>query len=242
MEQLKVIDRREVLEQDFKVYGTKEAPLFLARDVAEWLEHNKPSELTAVLDDDEKLMAIVSHSGQRRNMWFLTEDGLYEVLMQSRKPIAKQFKREVKKILKELRINGSYELTKDPLELMKLSMKALEQTNEDVEDLKSDVTYLKDEVKLEAGEYDYLSRQVKSRVREALNIYGYADTSEVKKSLFKDISQGVNEVCGVRTRTQMKQKHFDRAMEYVNAWVPSTATRMKVKQLTMNFNEGESNA
>ncbi|WP_300854391.1 BRO family protein, partial [uncultured Clostridium sp.] len=32
--------------------------------------------------------------------WFLTEDGLYEVLMQSRKPIAKAFKKEVKKILK----------------------------------------------------------------------------------------------------------------------------------------------
>ena len=36
-------------------------------------------------------------------MWFLTEDGLYEVLMQSRKPIAKQFKKEVKTLLKNIR-------------------------------------------------------------------------------------------------------------------------------------------
>ena len=34
---------------------------------------------------------------------FLTEDGLYEVLMQSRKPIAKQFKKGVKQILHEVR-------------------------------------------------------------------------------------------------------------------------------------------
>ena len=40
--------------------------------------------------------------------WFLTEDGLYEVLMQSRKPIAKQFKKEVKKILKSIRKHGGY--------------------------------------------------------------------------------------------------------------------------------------
>ena len=33
----------------------------------------------------------------------LTEDGLYEVLMQSRKPIAKQFKKEVKTLLKNIR-------------------------------------------------------------------------------------------------------------------------------------------
>lgn len=41
-------------------------------------------------------------------MRFLTEDGLYEVLMQSRKPIAKAFKREVKQILKTIRKHGGY--------------------------------------------------------------------------------------------------------------------------------------
>ena len=38
----------------------------------------------------------------------LTEDGLYEVLMQSRKPIAKQFKKKVKEILKDIRKHGIY--------------------------------------------------------------------------------------------------------------------------------------
>lgn len=38
-------------------------------------------------------------------MWFLTEQGLYEC-MQSRKPIAKQFKKGVKAILKEIRTKG----------------------------------------------------------------------------------------------------------------------------------------
>ena len=55
------------------------------------------------VDEDEKLKAIITHSGQNREMWFLTEDGVYEVLMQSRKPIAKQFKKKVKEILKGLR-------------------------------------------------------------------------------------------------------------------------------------------
>lgn len=61
-------------------------------------------------------------------MWFLTEDGLYEVLMQSRKPIAKAFKKEVKKILKELRTKGTYTIQQKPKtqeELAKDSMFAL---------------------------------------------------------------------------------------------------------------------
>ena len=45
-------------------------------------------------------MQTIIASGQRREMWFLTEDGLYEVLMQSRKPVAKEFKKKVKNMLK----------------------------------------------------------------------------------------------------------------------------------------------
>ena len=58
------------------------------------------------VDDNEKLIQTMFVSGQNREMWFLTEDGLYEVLMQSRKPIAKEFKREVKQILKTIRKHG----------------------------------------------------------------------------------------------------------------------------------------
>lgn len=39
---------------------------------------------------------------------FLTEYGLYEVLMQSRKPIANELKREIKLILKDIRKNGMF--------------------------------------------------------------------------------------------------------------------------------------
>ena len=115
MNEIQIIEERKVLGQDFKIYGTFENPLFLAKDVAEWIEHNKPSEMLQNIDNEEKLKAIISHSGQNREMWFLTEDGLYEVLMQSRKPQAKAFKKEVKKILKEIRKTGTY-ITKQPKE------------------------------------------------------------------------------------------------------------------------------
>ena len=108
MKELKVIDERIVLGKEFRIYGTVENPLFLAKDVSNWIEHNKPSEMISNVDEDEKLKAIIPHSGQNREMWFLTEDGLYEVLMQSRKPIAKQFKKKVKEILKSIRKHGMY--------------------------------------------------------------------------------------------------------------------------------------
>ena len=60
------------------------------------------------VDKEEKLTQTLFVSGQGREYWFLTEDGLYEVLMQSRKPKAKEFKKEVKKILKSIRKTGEY--------------------------------------------------------------------------------------------------------------------------------------
>lgn len=104
MEDLKVLDEREILGKEFKMYGTIENPLFLAKSVAEWIEHTDLSRMVNLVDDDEKLKRTLYVSGQNRNMWFLTEDGLYEVLMQSRKPIAKAFKKEVKQILKQIRM------------------------------------------------------------------------------------------------------------------------------------------
>lgn len=106
--ELIIIDERELLGKQFRIYGTVENPMFLAKDVAEWIEHNKPSEMIQNVDNEEKLKAIISHSGQNREMWFLTEDGLYEVLMQSRKPIAKEFKKQVKLILKTIRKTGGF--------------------------------------------------------------------------------------------------------------------------------------
>ncbi|MGQ4525695.1 phage antirepressor KilAC domain-containing protein [Intestinibacter bartlettii] len=108
MSNLQVIYNQEVLGQDFKIYGTKEEPLFLAKDVANWIEHKNITHMMNTVDEDEKLTYTICNSGQGREMWFLTEDGLYEVLMQSRKPIAKQFKKKVKEILKQIRKTGGY--------------------------------------------------------------------------------------------------------------------------------------
>lgn len=107
--QLQVIDSRDVLGRRFEVYGTFEEPLFLAKDVAEMIEHSNSRVMLESVDDDEKGVRIVYTLGGSQSVNVLTENGLYEVLFQSRKPIAKAFKAEVKKILKELRLRGRVE-------------------------------------------------------------------------------------------------------------------------------------
>jgi len=50
---LKIIEQREVLGKEFKIYGDFENPLFLAKDVANWIEHSDISTMMRTVDDNE---------------------------------------------------------------------------------------------------------------------------------------------------------------------------------------------
>jgi len=120
-----VINSQEVLGKNFTIYGTYENPLFLEKDVAEWIDYKNITDMVRNVDPDEKLTSQISNSGQIRHQLFLTEDGLYEVLMQSTKSIAKSFKKEVKKILKELRIKGCLPPPPDTSEMVSIQRRKL---------------------------------------------------------------------------------------------------------------------
>ena len=111
MNEIAMISKSSFLGKEIDVYGTAENPLFLAKDVADWIEHSDVHKMVASIDDGEKVRNIVPTLGGNQEMWMLTEDGLYEVLMQSRKPIAKQFKKGIKEILKSIRRTGAYSVS-----------------------------------------------------------------------------------------------------------------------------------
>ena len=100
-----------LMGKTFSVYGTVEEPLFRAKDVADWIEHSDISVMLRSVDEDEKVkmvcdtnnVRLTSRARDTQEMCFLTENGVYEVLMLSRKPVAKEFKKEVKKMLHALR-------------------------------------------------------------------------------------------------------------------------------------------
>lgn len=242
MNQLQVFEQRNVLGQELKIYGTQDDPLFLAKDVACWIEHTDMSRMVNLVDGDEKLKRTLYVSGQRREMWFLTEDGMYEVLMQSRKPIAKEFKKKVKNILKEIRKTGRYEEPKSPMEILELQFKVLKETSDRVNTVEKDINHLKEEVKLDAGEYSYVAKKINLAVSEAVKVFSLASTNNVRAELHKDINSGVKKIADIKTRTQLKQKHFNAVIDYIQQWTPSTVTLITVRQLTLEFQEDENHA
>lgn len=137
--QLQIIEEREVLGKQLRIYGDFENPLFKADEVAKWIEHSNVSKMLESVDDNEKIKLEVGTLTNGYSAWFLTEDGLYEVLMQSRKPIAKKFKKKVKEILKDVRKYGMYatdELLDNPDLIIKMATRLKEEKakNKELED------------------------------------------------------------------------------------------------------------
>lgn len=137
MNNLQTIKEQELLGKEFRIYGTSENPLFLAKDVSNWIEHSNVSMMLSNIETEEKELIQIGTLNNAYSAWFLTEDGLYEVLMQSRKPIAKQFKKEVKKILKEIRKTGGYiHMTDDEImaRALQVAQRKIESKNRELEE------------------------------------------------------------------------------------------------------------
>lgn len=79
------------------VYGDLDAPLFKAADIADLVEYGEGNvwNLTRLCEEDEYLKLPVLVSGQNRQTTFVTETGLYNILSQSRKPMARAWRRVV---------------------------------------------------------------------------------------------------------------------------------------------------
>ena len=89
-------------------------PWFVAVDACAVLTIGNVSDATGRLDDDEKMTIDTTegHSGQRggaQSMTIINESGLYSLILTSRKPAAKRFKKWVTaEVLPSIRKTGAY--------------------------------------------------------------------------------------------------------------------------------------
>lgn len=99
-----------------RVVDVNGEPWFVARDVCECLELGNPRTSIALLDEDEKGVHTMDTPGGQQEMSIVSEAGLYSLILRSRKPEAKAFKRWIThEVLPAIRRHGAY-LTPDMVE------------------------------------------------------------------------------------------------------------------------------
>lgn len=103
-------------------------PYFVGKDVAVILGYAKPlNALAAHVDEDDSLkQGLIDNLGRIQETIFINESGLYSLIMSSKLPQAKQFKRWVtSEVLPSIRKNGGYIKDQETLTDEELIAKAL---------------------------------------------------------------------------------------------------------------------
>lgn len=97
------------------VEGPDGEPWFVARDVCDCLGLGNPRSSLALLDEDEKGVHIVDTLGGPQALSIISEPGLYSLILRSRKPQARAFKRWITHdVLPALRRTGHYSMSAPP--------------------------------------------------------------------------------------------------------------------------------
>ena len=213
--EMQVIDKTEILDHEVITYGDLENPLFLAKDVANWIEHSDVSKMIRNVDDDEKVKNNNPTLGGQQEMWFLTEDGLYEVLMQSRKPIAKQFKKKVKKLLKDLRLNKS-----NPYANMSKELQAILMVDQKQQELEKKILNIEDKMTVNYELAENLRSAINIRAVELLGGKDSEAYRKLNKKLFAAFYRDIKRTFKVNSYKNLSVKNYDRAMEYIQNWEP----------------------
>lgn len=92
---LKVVGTIKFDNKLLDVYQSLDDPIFKASDVAKMIEYSDGNawKMREMCEEDEMLKLPMVVAGQRRSVSFITENGLYNVLSQSRKPVARKWRR-----------------------------------------------------------------------------------------------------------------------------------------------------
>lgn len=133
------------LHTEILIKGTVDEPLFRASDIGEILEITNIRSNIKDFNDTERHVDTIYTSTGPKQVTFLTEKGLYKILFKSRKPIAEKFQNWVCEVIKEIRLNGVYDLQQQ-LEKQKTEMELLEHTKN--KEMEEKITKQKEDVLL----------------------------------------------------------------------------------------------
>ena len=217
---------------DVRTHVINDEPWFVGKDVAEVLGYSNTRDALNKHVDDEDKNTVAIHDGTsgNPNQTIINESGLYSLVFKSQLPSAKRFKRWVtSEVIPAIRKHGAYTMQSDPMHALRLMFHATEQTQEKIKEVDDRVVRLEENVKIEPGESAFIGKMISRKIYQVGKERSYSMNKQQTSELFKALNKEVTEITGVRTRTQLKQKDFQKVVDFIDDWEPSKATSLLVR-------------
>lgn len=242
MEELQIFNNEEFGNVRSLVIDNE--PWFVGKDVAEALGYkNVRDSLARHIDSDDKRDGVVIHDsmGREQKPIIINESGLYSLILSSKLPNAKKFKRWVtSEVLPTLRKTGSYtKVPTDPRELLMLTIKAHEQTAQRVDVLEEKVSSLEKSTTIDSSQQNTLERIAKATVIRTLGGVDSRAYQLMSRKIFSNIWRDYKNYFKLGSFRDTLKTEFENAKEYLESWSPEVNVSLKIKeynsQLAMNL-------
>ena len=229
MNELKIFENPQfgkvrVIEQDGE-------PWFVAADVCRALELEDVNKAISRLDDDEGTRIEIPHPQNPEKCMTVNavnEPGLYSMVLGSRKPEAKAYKRWVThEVIPSNRKTERYTFDGTSKELQAIFM--LDHRTVEHEQR---ITALEESMVIDYSQQRTLASQVNAVVIGALggsDAPAYHDKN-VRGRTYSECNRDIQKWFRVNSRNNIPRKRFDEAVEYIQRWRPSTNMSMIIRQ------------
>ena len=202
---------------------------FVGKDVAEILSYtNTRDALAKRVDEEDKRdgVAICDPIGREQKPVLINESGLYSLILSSKMPNARKFKRWVtSEVLPAIRKTGHYEM-----ENYSPEMQAILMHDKKLVKMDERVTTLENTMTLNYSQQQALGEAVNYVVIDALGGKESDAYKEIGKKVFSECNRDLKRYFHVNARNNVPKKRFEEAVEYVQCWRPCTNTQIAIKE------------
>lgn len=139
----------------------------------------------------DKLKSKISVSLKQRGTYFINEDGVMDLIYNSKLPKAKEFKKKVREIVKSVQATGKYDSIEEQIKTIQ---------DETERNLKLTIYQYQQIVKINPN--DILSAMCLSQKQNELNTYLQQKEIDKLKSTIDDVNKKLDNVCVIGDRKQ----------------------------------------
>lgn len=203
-------------------------PWFVVADVCRALELGNSRQAMTRLDEDEKGVISTDTPGGKQEVSIVNEPGLYSLVLGSRKPEAKAFKRWIThEVIPSIRKTGSYTFDGTSKELQAIFMLDARTMEQDRR-----ITALEESMVIDYSQQRILASHVNTMVIRAMDgadSPAYRDKN-VRGRVYSECNRDIQKWFRVNSRNNIPRKRFEEAVEYILRWRPSTNMTMIIRQ------------
>ena len=161
-------------------------PWFCAADVCQVLELGNVSQAVARLDEDEKGIYSNDTPGGPQEMLHVNESGLYSLILTSRKPEARSFKRWIThEVLPQIRQTGAY-LPQTPTEALLKAVTILHEQEKRLQQLEAGQEHIRETI---AYQPDNWRRDMNRLFNRIVELHGREKFAALRRETYKRLEE-----------------------------------------------------